>query len=374
MNKEYYHWLLQCQELTGNAQRRILERFPEPEEILKASGAQLEEILTPKQAGAMREHVNKTGSVLKMQEDYGILERKGISFAAVTDPAYPKKLREIPDPPIGLYYRGKLPPGDVLSVAIVGSRDCSEYGCCVARSLGDYLGRQGVVVISGMARGIDGISQQAALGAGGESYGVLGCGVDVCYPSSNQRLYDELKKRGGILSPYPPGTAPMARNFPPRNRIVSGLVHALVVVEAAKRSGTSITVSMALEQGRDVYVVPGRVTDRLSDGCNQLIKQGAGVFTDPESFLEELQETYFLQRMLPKGPEAEQGDMVRNARDLPEDLLVVWKALDQTPKAVDAIWEATGRHMDQAECGVRLMELVLHGKAKQVSAGHFCRT
>ena len=131
---------------------------------------------------------------------------------------------------------------------------------------------------------------------------------------------------------------------------------------------------MALEQGRDVYVVPGRVTDRLSDGCNQLIKQGAGVFTDPESFLEELQETYFLQRMLPKGPEAEQGDMVRNARDLPEDLLVVWKALDQTPKAVDAIWEATGRRMDQAECGVRLMELVLHGKAKQVSAGHFCRT
>lgn len=185
------------------------------------------------------------------------------------------------------FYRGKLPDENEPAVAVIGARECSEYGRYVAEELGQYLGRAGIQVISGMARGIDGISQQAALSAGGTSYGVLGCGVDICYPAQNRRLYEELLEKGGLLSTYAPGTKPLPQHFPPRNRIVSGLSDALIVIEARQKSGTLITVDMALEQGRDVYVVPGRLTDRLSDGCNHLLTQGAGVFLSPESFAED---------------------------------------------------------------------------------------
>mgnify|MGYP002235004613 CR=1 FL=1 len=174
------------------------------------------------------------------------------------------------------FYRGKLPDENEPAVAVIGARECSEYGRYVAEELGQYLGRAGIQVISGMARGIDGISQQAALSAGGTSYGVLGCGVDICYPAQNRRLYEELLEKGGLLSTYAPGTKPLPQYFPPRNRIVSGLSDALIVIEARQKSGTLITVDMALEQGRDVYVVPGRLTDRLSDGCNHLADAGSG--------------------------------------------------------------------------------------------------
>jgi DNA processing protein len=137
-----------------------------------------------------------------------------------------------------------------------------------------------------MARGIDGIAQKAALDAGGKSYAVLGCGVDICYPEENRDLYERLQQQGGILSEYPPGMQPIAKLFPPRNRIISGLSDLVLVIEARKRSGTLITVDMALEQGREVYALPGRVSDALSDGCNRLIRQGAGPATCPEDILE----------------------------------------------------------------------------------------
>ena len=141
-------------------------------------------------------------------------------------------------------------------------------------------------MVSGMARGIDGIAQKAALEAGGASFAVLGCGVDICYPEENRELYDRLLQEGGILSEYPPGMPPEPKLFPPRNRIISGLSDLVLVIEARKKSGTLITVDMALEQGREVYALPGRVSDKLSDGCNRLIRQGAGVATCPEDILE----------------------------------------------------------------------------------------
>ena len=160
---------------------------------------------------------------------------------------YPARLLEIPDPPERLYVLGRLPEENLPSVAIIGARECSEYGSYVAARLGECMGRNGIQVISGMARGIDGIGQTAALDAGGSSFAVLGSGVDVCYPARNRRLYERLRERGGVLSEYPPGTPALSRNFPPRNRIVSGLADAVVVVEAREKSGTLITVDMALE-------------------------------------------------------------------------------------------------------------------------------
>lgn len=214
------------------------------------------------------------------------LARAGISFISALEEGFPYKLKEIPDPPFGIYYKGSMPAENEPAAAIIGARLASSYGREQARRFGRRIGARGIAVVSGMARGVDGIAQKAALDAGAKSYAVLGCGVDICYPEENRELYERLQQQGGVLSEYPPGMQPIAKLFPPRNRIISGLSDLVLVIEARKRSGTLITVDMALEQGREVYALPGRVSDALSDGCNRLIRQGAGPATCPEDILE----------------------------------------------------------------------------------------
>lgn len=214
------------------------------------------------------------------------LQGAGITFISFLEEGFPMRLRKIPDPPSGLYCRGRMPADSEPAAAVIGARLASGYGRAQAKRFAWRLGSCGIPVISGMARGIDGIAQAAALDAGGTSYAVLGSGADICYPKDNRALYDRLLSEGGILSEYPPGTPPEAKLFPPRNRIISGLSDLILVIEARKKSGTLITVDMALEQGREVYALPGRVSDSLSEGCNRLIRQGAGVATCPEDILE----------------------------------------------------------------------------------------
>lgn len=215
-----------------------------------------------------------------MAVEWRKLKEKGIKAVSYDDRSYPGRLREIPDKPFLLYYIGGLPMETMPCVAVIGARMCSEYGRFIAAELSAGLAERGIQVVSGMADGIDGIAQRSALEHGGMSYGVLGCGVDVCYPSSNRTLYQALQIHGGILSEFPPGTKPEARHFPMRNRIISGLADLILVIEAKERSGTRITVNMALEQGKEVYAVPGRITDELSRGCNRMILEGAGVAAD----------------------------------------------------------------------------------------------
>ncbi len=229
-------------------------------------------------------------------------KQKAFRFIPFTSSEYPDKLRNISNPPFALYVRGELPKADVPSVAIIGARACSEYGKIVAKRFGKSLGSMGVQIISGMAKGIDGIAQQGALDGGGKTFGILGSGVDVIYPPENEILYKNIIRQGGILSEYPPGMEAQSGFFPQRNRIISGLADILLVVEARKRSGTYITVTQALEQGKEVFVVPGRITDSLSEGCNFLLTQGAGTAIGPECILEELARmnsgnTYFMKRM-----------------------------------------------------------------------------
>ena len=206
-----------------------------------------------------------------------------------TDDAYPRRLRELASMPEKLYVIGELPDDSQPSVAIVGARMCSGYGRRAAYEFGRILAGKGVQVISGMACGIDSSAQEGALDGGGKSFAVLGGGADVCYPRSNTTLYNRLKEQGGIISEQPAGTAPLSFYFPARNRIISGLSDLVLVVEAKSRSGSLITVDFALTQGRTVYAVPGRVGDALSDGCNYLIAQGAGIAYAPEAILNELQ-------------------------------------------------------------------------------------
>lgn len=268
----YAYFICSIPMIGGVRAGQLLSRFGDPQGVYEAGTAGWREILSD----SVVEYMDRQKKSGNLEEEYHSLGEKQIGLVLQEEEGFPRKLLEIPDPPYGLFYKGKLPEQKQPSVAVIGARECSEYGRFVAEELGRYLGSQGIQVISGMARGIDGISQQAALLAGGTSYGVLGCGVDICYPSQNRKLYEELIQKGGLLSTYAPGTKALPAYFPPRNRIVSGLADALIVIEARQKSGTLITVDMALEQGKDVYVVPGKITDRLSDGCNRLLTQGGG--------------------------------------------------------------------------------------------------
>ena len=202
---------------------------------------------------------------------------------------FPLRFEGLSDVPKGLYCIGSLPDDNIPSVAVVGARSCSSYGRKTAFALGKFLAEHGVQVVSGMAMGIDSSAQEGALAAGGKTFAVLGCGVDICYPRTSYAIYDALAVRGGIIAEVEPGTKPLGYNFPRRNRIISALSDIVIVVEAREKSGSLITVDCALEQGRTVYAVPGRIGDRLSDGCNYLIAQGAGILWSFEAVMEELE-------------------------------------------------------------------------------------
>lgn len=197
---------------------------------------------------------------------------------------YPAGCKQIYDPPKKLFYKGSMPE-EKVRIAVVGARNCSHYGREMARSFASYLASAGVGVISGMARGIDGWAHQGALEGGGKTYAVLGNSAEICYPKEHERLYRSILKRGGILSEYPPGTEAAPSFFPMRNRIISALSDGVLVVEARGKSGSLITADLALSQGKDIFVIPGRVGDDLSEGCNNLIKQGAVLVTSPEEIL-----------------------------------------------------------------------------------------
>lgn len=267
--------------------KKLLMEAGSFEKIRELPDGRLSVLLGEKRAACLKRGMEEKCRKRAEERFYRMLE-KGIFVLPYGDEEYPCRLRQIPDAPVILYGKGKLPEREKKLTAVIGTRECSAYGQEMAKYFAKGLAGEGVVIVSGMARGVDGLAQNAALYAGGSSVAVLGCGVDVCYPSENRGLYDRLEKEGCLLSEYPPGTEPAARLFPPRNRIISGLSDLILVIEARERSGTLITVDMALEQGRDVFAVPGRVTDRCSRGCNLLIKSGAGIAVSVSQILEEL--------------------------------------------------------------------------------------
>lgn len=376
--KEFAYWLLSIPGIGEKTIRLLLSRFKRPGKVYTASEAELSECLK----GMQLTHVLERQRNWNLKEEYEKLDIKGIGVVFYGEKTYPKRLLEIPDAPYALFYRGSLPKEEALSVAVIGARECSGYGEFVAAQLGRYLGEQGIQVISGMARGIDGISQTAAMEAGGTSYGVLGSGVDVCYPKSNHRLYDRLIKQGGVLSAYVPGALPASGHFPPRNRIVSGLADALVVVEARGKSGTLITVDMALEQGKEVFVVPGRITDRLSDGCNRLLTQGAGVFLTPADFVSQLRELAAKKGIAETDDgESKNEDEIKetviekqkkqNLLSVSKELRPVYKQLEISPKTIEQILCKMPAGYHQGLVSAALMRLCMDGYAKQVSPGQF---
>lgn len=333
--RKYLYFLINTE--LGNATiRRLKDTFGSYENIYKLNEKDLKPLLSEAVLSRFIKEKNKRN----IDSDFEKIQLKRMSFILNEDDMFPVKLRQIPDSPVALLVNGKLPDSSIPSVAIVGARGCSNYGSMMAREYASVLAGLGIQIISGMASGIDGIAGNTALKEDGKSFAVLGCGPDVCYPMSNQPLFDKLKEKGGIISEYALGTAGVKWHFPVRNRIISGLCDALLVIEAKEKSGTLITVDCALEQGKDVYALPGRTCDELSIGCNNLIKQGAGILCNPNDFVDE-----FLQIISSK-PEYENYINSLSCNHYAENKKIafssdeekaIYELLDYYPKTLDQI-------------------------------------
>lgn len=296
--REYWYWLCHIDGLGSVGMKKLLEYFGGPEEILKASENAVEQckILNARQMEGMKRAKQERERIVGGMEK---LEQEGISFLTLEDAAYPQRLKEIYDPPCGLYVKGNLELFHRPSAAIVGARQCTEYGREAARYFGRALADAGVSVVSGMALGIDAAGHRGALDGKHPTFAVLASDVNVCYPRENIGMYMEIQNTGALLSefdrkPVVPGM------FPMRNRIISGMADCVIVIEARERSGSLITADLALEQGREVFALPGRINDPVSSGCNELIKHGAQILTKPEdlfSCLQLRQETISRQRV-----------------------------------------------------------------------------
>ncbi len=283
---KYAYWLDNLPGIGNGKRRYLFEEATCAREIFEMPLSQLKKIQGLKEEDIRTIHVGRMN--WDLDKKWFELMEKGIGFVSAEQETFPQKLQHIPNAPYALYYIGKLPDENRKSVAIVGARGRSIYGSEIAIKLSKKLSEHGVQIISGLAKGIDTDAHKGAIEGMGDTYAILGCGVDVCYPKDNRYLYQKILEKGGIVSEYPPKTQPIAGYFPQRNRIISGLSDCVVVVEAKEKSGSLITADFAMEQGKDVYAVPGRITDELSQGCNNLIKQGAGVVQSVEDFLADL--------------------------------------------------------------------------------------
>lgn len=351
---KYWVWLSELKGLRNQTRLALLRRFGDPESIFYADADEL--LLTD---GVER-------SQLKLLENHDLApadriladcQRLGIRLLTLSDAAYPGRLKNIYDPPALLYCKGRLPLlDDLLCVAVVGTRDCTPYGVACAEKLGFGLASGGAAVVSGLAKGIDAAAIRGALRAGGVTVGVVGNGLDVYYPYESRYLYEDVASAGILLSEYPPGTEPASGHFPVRNRIISGLSLAALVVEAPEKSGALITAATALEQGRDVFAVPGPIDAPASVGCNCLIRDGAGLVSDASDILREYEGRFVLNlkesreqpetpgyqaRMAPEPkPVAPTLSLRHSDAELTDDQIAVLKALSDTePMQVDDLTE-----------------------------------
>lgn len=274
--------------------RALVDHFGDLEAAWHANATSLA------QAGLDRRAIdNLTGrrGALDLDAEMDKIEQQGITFLTWEDADYPSLLREVYNPPPVIYVRGKLCPEDEWAIAIVGTRKATLYGRQVTERLSADLATNHMTVVSGLARGIDSVAHRAALEAGGRTIAVLGCGLDRVYPAENHQLAHDIIKNGALISEYALGTPADARNFPPRNRIISGLSLGVLVTEAGIRSGALITVDFATEQGREVFAVPGNILSKGSEGCNRLIHDGAKMVLGVEDILEELNLSMIAQQV-----------------------------------------------------------------------------
>lgn len=382
-NREVMFFLHSLQGIGKKTVKNLMEYFGNVQAVYHAPERELQKILKPAQCRLFLDGREKKNPKQEMKE----LEKRGIRYYSIFDEDYPKRLLKTADAPMGLFVKGSLPGEDELTVSVVGTRKHSYYGEKQTMEFCKMIAGMGVPVISGMARGIDGIAQKTAIANGSKTYAVLGCGVDVCYPEEHIRLYEQIPQYGGIISEYFPGTQPAAGLFPLRNRIISALGDILLVMEAREKSGTLITVDMALEQGKEIWVLPGRVDDALSVGCNRLISQGAYILPTVNEFKEELMDLavkYGRRRLDGFVPEKGEREAKEGNPDMEQGrkLSLLEKAvvavLDYKPLSLTSIYESLDAESRNqypiAQVSVTLIQLCMKNLAKQAGAGYYTRS
>jgi DNA processing protein len=362
--EEYRYWLANIHNIGARKIEMLLQFFGDAEGVYNGSKKDLEKFKEEYAFGLRMsdtdiEAIYNSRDPEKIQHGYDRIKKNSISFVSKEEERYPSKLRNIFGAPYALYVKGSLPREEDKVLAVVGARDCSPYGKEMAKYLTTAVAREGIAIVSGLARGIDAFAHEGALIAGGLTYGIMGCGIDICYPKENINLYMEMQKEGGIISEYAPGMQPFAGNFPMRNRIISGLCDGILVIEAKEKSGSLITVDMGLEQGKDIYALPGRVTDRLSGGCNNLIKMGAKLVTTPKDILEDFIPNY----------EQNMDELKKNNKLLESNGKIVYASLCLEPKHIEEIAIQTGLSMDLLMEQLLLLEL--RGFVKQTMKNYY---
>ena len=353
-NIKYWVWLSSMVRISIRHRLQLLDYFGDPALIWECSESELKALhfCTPRIIDAITDRNAREDLPGLMDK----INRCNANIITIKDGMYPEELKTIPDPPVVLYCLGKLEK-EAVCVAIVGSRRATYYGLDMAGRLSRELAENGVTVVSGMARGIDSRAHGGALEGGGRTIAVLGCGIDIIYPSENRELQKRICQSGAVISEYVPGTPPLAFHFPARNRIISGLSKGVAIIEANERSGSLITAEFALEQGKDVFAVPGNINCRNSSGTNKLIKDGAIVVTSVDDILDELKITHGTNNSLC-------NDNKLNASILGGNEKSIAKSLENGPAHIDRIARDCGISVQLA--GSVLVMLELSGFVEQL--------
>ncbi|MGE5843007.1 MAG: DNA-processing protein DprA [Deltaproteobacteria bacterium] len=347
----------------GNmAFKKLLERFGDPAQVFRAASTDLAQV------DGLRRQVVQGIVQRRFSQDPQVvlrdLEKHGARVLIFSEPAYPEPLREIHDPPMVLYVKGLAIPSKTTFVAVVGSRNSTPYGIKTAENLAQGLARRGLGVVSGLARGIDSAAHWGCIEGKGFSVGILGTGIDSVYPASNIKLFDAMAEKGAVITEFPLKTPPEPKHFPIRNRLISGLSRGVIVVEATMKSGSLITASVALEQGREVFAVPGSVHSFKSKGCHFLIKQGAKLVENADDVLDELGLNYayapkkdsYTEPVLPPLEESERR---------------VYDLLGDYPLHIDDI--VRQGNMEPGAASAVLMRMELKGIVRQLPGKLFVR-
>lgn len=356
---------------------RLLGQFKSAAAILRASASELEAAgLSQAQARSVASGCSYEDAVDQHQR----LMDSGAEVISIQDARYPQRLRDIFDPPMLLFARGRTELLFAPSIAVVGTRRASPYGIAATERLSADLARAGLCIVSGMARGIYTAAHKAALAEGGDTMAVFGCGVDVLYPTENRKLYQEIEQKGLLLSEFPMGVPAYPQNFPIRNRIVSGLSLGVLIVEGAQHSGSSITAKLGMDQGRDVFAVPGNITSKMSWGPNLLIKQGAKLVQEWSDVTNELPEAVrrelvnrAQQKVLELEPEAAGNG--RNGMEAPVNTLAR-KLLNflqvDVPQQLELLVESFPG-VSSSELIGALFDLEMSGLVRQLPGRHFVK-
>jgi DNA processing protein len=353
-------WLrLSRLELSPRAAVALIERFGGPETVFGASESELKTVerLTDK---AIEKVLGPVPAAV--ERDLQLIDKNGYTIVPITSESYPASLKLIFDPPVMLHVKGKLVESDKLAVAIVGSRKATIYGRSIAEKIAGELAFRGLTIVSGGARGIDTAAHKGALSSGGRTVAFLGCGIDVNYPSENKNLFDAIAENGAVVSEFPFGSNPEPWRFPPRNRLISGLSLGVLICQSPIRSGALITADYALQQGKDVYCIPGNIDDERNSGCHQLIKDGARLVENAQDILEELG----IER------KEDESQLSLPVESLSEQEQTIVSLLSLEPVQVDDIIERSGVSAPMVSGTLTVLEM--KGIVKRVPGNAYVRS